>query len=334
MLLSNRSVLAGQYGRLCWHRGQIRRRHHGWRGRCHRWRFRHHGAWLPTAAAGLGADRLPGRLELVGGLAAQLVKLGHGLLGDAFDLRPLPQPPGRLGELLIALSAGLGPQHISGGPTGGHAEGSAPSPSAATRPNPPGTLADRFLGRLDAGPRPPATLHGNRYRQQGRAGDQSCHRPGQGRGLLGGSGHRLVEGLGASAPTALAGDRCRDGAKPAHRRAHLPTDRLPPPDPNRQGNRGGSSSTDPWVGDSQLPGRHQAIVGRRRLGDWLIDRARVLAQQRRRGSAPVRGPPPQAGHRRRLAAARRRPSVGSSAGTSGFPAATSGVLADIGSSAG
>ena len=80
-LLSSRSVLAGQYGRLCWHRGQIRRRHHGWRGRCHRWRFRHHGARLPTAAAGLGAGRLPGRLELVGGPAAQLVKLGHGLLG-------------------------------------------------------------------------------------------------------------------------------------------------------------------------------------------------------------------------------------------------------------
>src|SRR4029453_9631318 len=175
MLLRSRSVLAGQYGRLCWPRGQIRRWHHGWRGRCHRWRFRHHGAWLPTAAAGLGAGRLPGRLELVGGPAAELVKLGHGLLGDAFDLRPLPQPPGRLGELLVALSAGLGPQHIPGGPTGGHAEGSAPSPSAATRPNPPGTLADRFLGRLDAGPRPPATLHGNGYRQQGRAADQLGH---------------------------------------------------------------------------------------------------------------------------------------------------------------
>jgi len=68
MLLSNRSVLAGQYGRLCWHRGQIRRRHHGWRGRCHRWRFRHYSDRLPTVAAGFGAGRLPGRLELVGGL--------------------------------------------------------------------------------------------------------------------------------------------------------------------------------------------------------------------------------------------------------------------------
>jgi hypothetical protein len=55
------------------------------------------------------------------------------------------------------------------------------------------------------------------------------------------------------------------------RRAHLPTDRLPPPDPNRQGNRGGASS-EPRVGDSQLLSRHQAIAGRRRLGDWLIDR--------------------------------------------------------------
>jgi hypothetical protein len=122
MFLSSRSALAGQDGRLCWHRGQIRRRHHGWRGRCHRWRFRHHGAWLPTAAAGFGAGRLPERLELVGGLAAQLVKLGYGLLGEAFDLRPLPQPPGRLGELLIPRSAGLGPQHISGGTAGDQAE--------------------------------------------------------------------------------------------------------------------------------------------------------------------------------------------------------------------
>ena len=30
MLLSSRSVLVGQDGWLCWHRGQIRRRHHGW----------------------------------------------------------------------------------------------------------------------------------------------------------------------------------------------------------------------------------------------------------------------------------------------------------------
>jgi hypothetical protein len=55
--------------------------------------FRRHGDRLPTAptaAAGFGAGRLPGRLELVGSLAAQLVKLGHGLLGGAFDLRPLP----------------------------------------------------------------------------------------------------------------------------------------------------------------------------------------------------------------------------------------------------
>src|SRR5512133_2677410 len=164
MFLSSRGVLVGQDGWLCWHRGQIRRRHHGWRGRCHGWRFGHYGAWLTTAAACLGAGRLPGRLELVGGLAAQLVKLGHGLLGDAFDLRPLPQPPGRLGELLVALAAGPGPQHISGGPTGGQAEGSPPSPSAATRPNPPGTLPARLLGRLDTGPRPPATLHGSPYR--------------------------------------------------------------------------------------------------------------------------------------------------------------------------
>ena len=33
----------------------------------------------------------------------------------------------------------------------------------------------------------------------------------------------------------------------------------------------GSASTDPWVGESQLPGRYQAIVGRSGLGDWLID---------------------------------------------------------------
>jgi len=166
-LLSSRSVLAGRHGWLCWHRGQIRRRHHGWRGRCHRRRFRHYGDRLPTAptaAAGLAADRGPGRLELVGGLAAQLVKPGHGLLGGAFDLRPLPQPPGRLGELLVALPAGLGPQHISGDTADSHAQGSAPSPSAATRPNPPGTLPDRLAGRLDAGPRSPATLHGNPYR--------------------------------------------------------------------------------------------------------------------------------------------------------------------------
>jgi hypothetical protein len=131
-------------------------------------------------------------------------------------------------------------------------------------------MPDRLAGRLDAGPRPPATLHGSGYRQQGRAGDQSCHRPGQDRGLLGGSGHRLVEGLGPAAPTPSAADRCRDGLKPADRGAHLSTDPLPPPDPNRQGNRGGASS-DPRVGASQLPGRYQAIVGHRRLGDWLID---------------------------------------------------------------
>ena len=59
MLLSNRSALAGQYGRLCWHRGQIRRRHDGYWGRCHR-RICYHGQRPPTAA-GLGAGRLPGR---------------------------------------------------------------------------------------------------------------------------------------------------------------------------------------------------------------------------------------------------------------------------------
>ena len=68
MLLSSRSVLAGQDGRLCWHRGQIRRRHHGWR-------CRPYGARRLTAAAGFGAGRLPGRLELVGGLTTQLIQL-------------------------------------------------------------------------------------------------------------------------------------------------------------------------------------------------------------------------------------------------------------------
>ena len=63
------------------------------------WRCRPYGDRLPTAAAGFGAGRLPGRLELVGGLAAQLIKLGHGLLGGAFDLRPLPN---RLADSVIS----------------------------------------------------------------------------------------------------------------------------------------------------------------------------------------------------------------------------------------
>jgi hypothetical protein len=206
----------------------------------------------------------------VGGQAAQLIQPGHGPLDDAFDLRSLPQPPGRRRDLLLSLPASLGPQHIPGGPADGQAEGSAPSSSATTRPNPAGTLPDRLAGRLDAGPRPAATSHGNRHRQQGRARDQAGRPPGQRRGLLGRCGHRLIEGLAPAPPTPSAADCCRDGAKPADRRAQLSANRLPPPDPNRQGNRG-SSGTDPRVADSQLPGRYRAIVGRSCLGYWLID---------------------------------------------------------------
>jgi hypothetical protein len=72
----------------------------------------------------------------------------------------------RLADAAISSyrSASLGAQHIPGGPTDGHAQGSSSSPSAATRPNPPGTLADGLAGRLAGGPRLSATLHGNPYR--------------------------------------------------------------------------------------------------------------------------------------------------------------------------
>ena len=80
--------------------------------------FRHHGDRRPTAAAGLGAGRLPGRLELVGRLATQFIQPGHGLpvmrltsgrcrnrLADSVSSSYRSRP---------ALA-----QHIPGGPTGG-----------------------------------------------------------------------------------------------------------------------------------------------------------------------------------------------------------------------
>jgi hypothetical protein len=163
--LSRGSALARQDGRLRRHRGQILRRPDGRLGRRHRWRIRHHRHPRPIASPALGASRLPGFLEPVGGLAADLIKSSHGPLCNALDLRPVHQPSGRIADLLVALSAGFGAEHETGGTADGHAELSSPSPSAGTRPKPPANPPGRLPGRLDAGPRPPAALHGTGYRQ-------------------------------------------------------------------------------------------------------------------------------------------------------------------------